>query len=43
MKSEANTLGGYADIRLPHLKEGCYVARVTDAHGKTVTCKFVYQ
>ena len=43
MKSEANTLGGYADIRLPHLKEGCYVARVADAHGKTVTCKFVYQ
>ena len=33
--------GGYAEIALGDLPQGCYIARVTDSEGRTTTCKFI--
>ena len=34
---------GYAEIRLPQLKEGCYIAHITDDRGNATTYKFVHR
>ena len=33
--------GGYAELSIDHLSDGCYIARVTDENGQSKSCKFV--
>ncbi|MBQ4296331.1 MAG: lamin tail domain-containing protein [Prevotella sp.] len=37
----ARLQGGYAEVPVNHLSDGCYIARVTDESGRSKSCKFV--
>ena len=38
----ASMSGGYGEVAVRMMAEGCYVARATGKSGKTASCKFVF-
>ena len=40
-QSQTKLVNGYAECPVGQLTSGCYIARVSDAHGHSKACKFV--